>query len=458
MGAMRGVVLAVVVVLSSAAVAAEQAATSSTFRLFLTDGNALPIYGDYALVEDRVVFMLIVGPASPGTAAPALHLMSLPVTVVDLDRSARYATAVRASHYAATWGEADYAAITAEVESAVAYLAGVQDPGRRIVLAEQARERLLAWSAAHFSYRSADIRRLATLFDEVIAELRTAAGESPFAFDLVARPPVPVPEALLPDPDARSALTAAQVAARAADLGPDRLAVLDAALAASADRPGLDDLRGALRAEIVAEREAETAYAALEADLVALADRAMRAGDPAGVDTVLQTLAVEDVAFGQRRPAAVVSLEVRLRTMRNRASAHRLALDRYVAARPRLLDYERRVRRSMSTLDGQEPVLRAIRDDESVSVATLDRAEARLRAVTEALAAAAAPDELTDVHATLVSAARMAIQACDERRLAIATTVAARARTASAAAAGSLLLSANARASLVERLFPPVFR
>lgn len=457
---MRAVCCRVLLAVSIAAptvTAAEQADRTATFRLFLQDGSALPVHGDYAVTDDRVIFMLVVGRNATADDAPALHLMSLPLSAVDVDRSARYARAVRAAYYAQAWGESDFAAITAEVQASVAYLARVADPGRRIVLAESARERLLAWSRDHFDYRSADIQRLAALFDDVIAELRVAAGASRFAFDLVAGPPPLAPEPLLPPSDAASIARHALAAARAADVGADRLAVLRAALVALPEAPEMADLRRELSAEVDAERQAGEAYTALEERLVALGAEPMRAGDPAGLDLLIDRLEREDAALGRRRPAAVRRLMSRLLAMRDRARTYRVALDRYAAARAGLLAYERRVRRSMSTLDGQNDVLEAIRDDGRLSMSVLDRALDRLSTAGDALAAVEAPDEVADVHATLVSAVRMARQACEERRLAVATTAAARARTASSAAAGAILLSASARETLVRRLFPPEF-
>src|SRR4030095_8790655 len=103
---------------------------------FLKSGSALPSYGESAVVGDRVVFTLIVGAAD---ARSTVQLMSPPADRVDLPRTKRYADAMRARHYAATRGEVDYAAMTQEVQRTLAQLTSVQEPKKRLELAEQAR-------------------------------------------------------------------------------------------------------------------------------------------------------------------------------------------------------------------------------------------------------------------------------------------------------------------------------
>src|SRR5262249_16114639 len=114
-------------------------ATTSTFRFFLSDGRSLPSYGESTVVADRVIFMLPIGDAN---AHVELQLMSLPASSVDVGRTVRYAESVRAAHYAATRGEADYAAITNELAGALESLTKMTDAKRRLAMAEDARGRL----------------------------------------------------------------------------------------------------------------------------------------------------------------------------------------------------------------------------------------------------------------------------------------------------------------------------
>src|SRR4029079_13576676 len=64
-------------------------------RVFLTDGTSLVSYGEPARVSDRVIFSM---PTAATPNAP-LHLVNLPLTRVDWDRTTRYAATARASHY-----------------------------------------------------------------------------------------------------------------------------------------------------------------------------------------------------------------------------------------------------------------------------------------------------------------------------------------------------------------------
>src|SRR5262249_28156061 len=148
-------------------------------------GAALPSLGEAATVGDRLVFTLIVG---DGGSDSEYQLMSLPLTSVDVDKTARYATSMHAAHYAATRGEADYQAVSEEVSRALDTLAHIDDPARRVALAEEAKRRLVTWSHENYDYRASDIQELAGLFDEVIAQLKASAGDTQFKVDLSSGP------------------------------------------------------------------------------------------------------------------------------------------------------------------------------------------------------------------------------------------------------------------------------
>ena len=424
----------------------------SIFRVFLSDGRAIPSYGESAVVGDRLVFTLLV---SASAGPPALQLMSLPLPSVDLPRTQRYATSLRASHYAATRGEADYAAMTAEVQRALDQLTSISDTKQRLDVAEEAKRRLLAWSAEHYYYRAADIRELAGLFDQVIAELRAAAGESRFSLDLRTGFAAPVSEPLLAAPGVRESVTLARAAAAASDVVEERLAVLRTASAVLSRESDVDDLKAGVARDLEAEATADAAYKALADDLTAKADAALRRGDVEGVQGLRAVLAERDQALGARRPAHAAAIAALLDAKLEAVRIHRKALDRYAAVRKRLLEYERRVRIVMSGLDGLGPVLAHIRDGKYSSYDRLVRAAARVTELSEEIGAIVPPADLADVHATLRSAIHMAAEACSRRRLAVTTTSEDLQREASAAAAGSILLTGHSRDQLVVRLFPP---
>ncbi len=445
------------VVLSLLAVAvalprAQGSDAGSIFRVFLSDGRAIPSYGESAVVGDRLVFTLLV---SATAGPPALQLMSLPLPSVDLPRTQRYATSLRASHYAATRGEADYAAMTAEVQRALDQITAIADTKKRLEVAEEAKRRLLSWSAEHYYYRATDIRELAGLFDQVIAELRAAAGESQFSLDLRSGFAAPVSEPLLSAPSVRESVTLARAAAAAADVVEERLAVLRTASAVLSRESDVDDLKAGVAKDLEAEAAADAAYRALADDLATKAEAALRRGDVEGVQGLRAVLAERDLALGARRPVQVAVIAVLLDAKLEAARIHRKALDHYAAVRRSLLDYERRVRTVMSGLDGLAPILAHIRDGKYSSYDRLVRAAARITELSDEIGAIQPPADLADVHATIRSAIHMAAEACSRRRLAVTTTSEDLQREASAAAAGSMLLTGHSRDQLVVRLFPP---
>jgi hypothetical protein len=448
----RALAAAGMATLAIASPAAQGPDASSTFRVFLTDGRAIPSYGESAVLGDRIIFTLVVA----GSAGPAeLQLMSLPLPSVDLARTQRYASSVRAGHYAATRGEADYAAMTAEVQRALDQILAVEDPKRRLALAEEAKRRLLSWSAEHYYYRASDIRELAGLFDQVIAELRAAAGESQFALDLRAGLAAPVPEPLLPVPGVRDSVALARAAAAAADVVEERVAALRAASSVLSRESGVEDLKSEVDKELGVEMAAEAAYRAMSADVLAKAEVAVRKADVEAVQTLLASLAERDRALGGRRPAQVAMIAAALNAKLEAARIHRLALEHYTLVRRSLLEYERQARPVMSGIDGLGPILTFVRDGKFTAYERLVRAGSRVGTLAADLAALTPPPDLADVHATLVSALHMASEAVSRRRMAATTLSAEIDQQASTAAAGALLLTSHARDQLVVRLFPP---
>src|SRR5947209_5723860 len=55
-----------------------------TFRIFLHDGYALPSYGEFTQLGERVVFVLPVGDLQ---AKPELQLVSVPTSAIDMART-----------------------------------------------------------------------------------------------------------------------------------------------------------------------------------------------------------------------------------------------------------------------------------------------------------------------------------------------------------------------------------
>jgi hypothetical protein len=445
------IALALALVLAPDAAAAQSLPADAVARVFLKSGEALPSYGAPALVGDRIVFNLLID----GSRDPAVvRLVSLPTSSIDLARTTAYATTLRGAFYAATRGEADYAALMTSLSSTLDALTASGDTARRLELAQTTRDRLLTWSRDHYHYREDDIQELVSLVDDVIGELRAGAGQSSFSLDLVART-APAQETILPVPAVDESVALALAAARAADLEADRRAILDAAASVVAGRPDLGDLQQRVAREAEADRQATARYSALAANVRARAKAAAARGDAGAIRALRDEVSERDLAYGQRRPQVVRSLLEELRTRFDAAEAQRLALEHYAYVRDTLLAYERQVRPAFSGLDGLSPVLRYVRDQHPMAFDRLVNAVERLEALQQQVAAIAPPKDVAGVHATLVSALAMAHEACARRREAVVTNDLQMARNASSAAAGALLLVSRARADLVTALYPP---
>lgn len=425
--------------------------SGTTYRVFLTSGEPLPSYGEPALVGDRVIFNLLVG-ASAGT--PEVRLVSLPSSGVDTDRTTRYVHAMRAAHYAATRGEADYAALTAEVARVLDELTAATDARRRLTMATNARSSLLAWTTEHYQYRARDIRELAALFDDVIAELRVAVGESAVSFDLVASPP-PL-ETLLAEPTARESVALALAAARAADVGADRVEILRLA-EDIAGQSGDQAAQRTVASTLAGEVKAGTAYASLIAALQSRADIARSRGDVAGVQRLTQELERQDRQLGQRRPGEVQAFKDQLSATLESTRAFRRALDAHTRQLGSLRRYDLQVQPLLTRFSRLESVLTTLREMRGITPAQLAAAELDLQRLERDLAAVRPPAPQLGVHATFQSVLRIAREACARRRQATSSQAPAM-REASAAASGALLLGAQVRRDLTASLRRPTIQ
>jgi hypothetical protein len=428
-------------------VAAQAPSPSSVYRVFLKSGDALPSFGEAAVVADRIVFNLSIG----GSDGPlTLQLVSLPLPLIDVDRTVRYADSMRAAFYTATRGEAEYAEMTAALSRDLERLAGMPDRKQQLLMAEQLHLGLVAWPRSHFFYRASDVEKLAAMVGDVINELKVAVGEKTFALELTAGPPAPRREPLMVAPRLKESISLSLTASSAADIGEERLAILKSAASITpADDP---ELSAAVARRLQQETNAERSYAALVADIRKRAQAAEASGNAPAIDKLQAELLNRDQQYGFRRPKTVQDLIEELRKARDSAVARKDALDKYASVRRRLLDYELEVRPAFSALDGLRPVLEYYRELRVVSfertTAAADRFE-RMRAHVESLTP---PPEASAIHATLISALRMGIEATTRRREAAATNAMPTLRAASSAAAGALLLGDRARNDLVSSL------
>ena len=231
-------VFAVVMALGTGAGA--EAADTVLYRVFMNDGTVLVSYGEFARVADRVVLSIPVGDLDP---SPNLQLVSIAESTVDWGRTDGYTQAVRAKRYGETSGENDFAMLASRVVEALNQIALGPDPARRLSMALEARRNLALWPEQNFGYRAADVTKLSAMLDEVISELRVAAGQSAFDVSLVAGT-TPPPVDLLPLPDLRQVMDQAFAASRATPEPAERLSLLRA-ITLALSRPSLGGVRSA---------------------------------------------------------------------------------------------------------------------------------------------------------------------------------------------------------------------
>jgi hypothetical protein len=431
---------------------------TSIFRVFLKDGTAVPAYGEAAVVGDQVILSLWLAPSADGP--PKSQLISLPAASVDLDRTARYARAVRQAYFAATSGEAEYETLTTEVATTIDALKGVPDQGERLQLALDAEQRLRTWVSEHYDYHGAEIREFVRQLEDVVTQLRSSAGVSSLSMDLVAGTAPVRPEPILPTPTLRESIEAALSLAAVVDDTVTRQAVLRSAVdalgpVATPATPNALDPVGDLRRRVGLELVVDQVYAALAENLKTRADLYQKRGDETEVANLLTELERRDRDLGHRRPAIAQQIAdditARLDVMRRVHAAR----DRYLADKPRMLQYERDVRPVLSGLDGLKPVLIAIRDGTPAGYLTSTRSLTRVEGFATALPGVTPPAVLASVHGVIGTVVTLAHEAIAKHRQTLFAPNSKVSAEASAAAAGALLLLDQSRRDLLTQLFPP---
>jgi hypothetical protein len=425
----------------------------SAFHVYLNDGRVLHTFGECATLPTELVCVVKLG----GGPVPESHdLLTVPRSLVDEARTTEYARALRAAQYGATRGEQEYAALTTDITRVLAELESSTDRDRRLGIAQVARKRLAGWSADHFGYKADETRQLVAMLDEVIAELRLAAGDRSFALDLVANvAPVETPP-LLPVPAVTQALEAALLAAE--DVTPvaaERLAILRSAHRVAGASPDAD---AALRARVATALEVDEAldrqFRALVQSVAARSDVAVQRGRPSAFPQLIREVNTTHARLGLRRPHETAALIRRLEREQELAREQQVAFVRWSQVRSRLFAYEVRVRPVFNAFEAHRHVLNALREGDAPRPSALDAAGRRVGALDGMLASLQPLPELAQVHAVLQSAVQMARHGLVlGQRLAVAPNSDIE-RTASSAVAGAEMLLAQARADLIVALNP----
>ena len=451
--ALMAIALACCLAPAGAALARAPGAAPS-YRIFLTDGTPIVSFGEFARANGRVVFAVPIGsPANPDT----IQVVSLPDSVVDWDRTNRYTDAVRHQFYASTRGEVDYAALTGAVARSLGEIAYVGDPGSKLAIAADIRRQLLEWPAAHFGYRSADVRELTALVEEAISEIRAGSGQRTFALSLVAMVEPPS-EPLLPEPPLTDTLDYAATVARMTDSRRDRLTLQESIIAVLdrskrlVPRDWYSTTRKELAGRITLERQADRAYADLASRTLRDASKREADADVPALERLALDARKEDARLGHARPEAMQALMASLAASTAKAQEKRQAIDLHKHRKTAFRSYERRIGDSLGEFDDVSDEIGVVKAQAGLNGRRLSNAEKRVAALEVKLLPVQPPAELGPAHDLLVSSARLMREALRLHRGAAGTGGEEAARNASAAAAGALLLLDTARAR-IEQFF-----
>lgn len=433
------------------------AADPLLFRLYLTDGTSIVSYGEFARVDDRVVFSMVLG----GTAEPHLQAATLPASVVDWTRTDRHATSTRYQWYVRTRAEDDFQRLSDEVAGVLNAVLLTKDRTRALALAQQARSALATWPRDHYGYRQRDVHEILAVLDEAISKLVAAAGGAAFDLTFVASAPDVAfePLAIMPSPREQidQVLRVAALTARPAE----HLALLQAVLlllkANPTTVPATDAarLRRAVGAQIREEQRIDKRYADLARRLMAAATRGAARGRSDQVEDVLSRISREDARLGHRRPDMVQALHASVQAQLQASRRLRLLRDQWMIRRSLYADYQRSVRVQMLQLVKSQPTLEAIRRLEGPPPDLLVTLQGRLRGGADRLERVRPPADLRPVHDLLLGAWRFAENAVSRRYEAARTADVAGAWEASSAAAGALLMLSRAQQELQVLLSPP---
>ena len=280
------------------------------FRVFLSDGRVLSSYGEWARLDDRVIFSM---PTQLSRDPVELQLITIPSQRVDWPRTEMYAESVRAAAYAAHRGDADFAVFTSEVAKTLNEVAKISDPRERLATAERARQKLADWPAAHYGYRIGEVREALNVLDEVIAQLRVGVGITRFDLSLSAPLPAPPPPPLPPPTDAELVEQFA-AAASIAESPAERMGLLQTVLRLIDRAVGLlprewaDRMRGTVSSDLERERKIERAYDALRKSTLETAANLAARGKMSDLEKLRDKVRAEDQRLGGQRAGDVAAL------------------------------------------------------------------------------------------------------------------------------------------------------
>jgi hypothetical protein len=436
----RAVVAACLLSLAALASAQSPSSRATLFRVFLNDGSTLVSYGEYARVADQVVLSMPLG----GTPdAPTLQLLSIPASTVNWEQTDAYAEAARAARYAETRGPNDYALLSDAVARALSDIAVTSDPDRKVAMALEARRNVTRWAAEHYAYRATDVAKLAGMFDDVIAEVREAAGGRNVDLTLIANLAAPPSVPLMNAPDFHETTESAFHAAQLTEDPAERTTLLRSiteSLAGRDDEEWIAPLRARVASALAIEERIDRNYVEFTRGFIDAADRYARSANVRALQALQQRALVVDRRLGEARPRELASLLASLDARLDAARRLQLARDQWAARLEVLQEYERAMAAPAAMLRASRGRLEAIRQLESTPRQMLVWLAGQTANASRLLSGITPPPGGEKAHGLLTSAAQLAARAVSSRQLAVSTNEMQPAWEASSAAAGALML------------------
>ena len=456
----RALITGVVLLTALVARAAHaQISTDSTlFRVFLSDGRVLASYGEWARLDDRVVFSM---PTRLERDTANLHLVSIPASRVDWSKTNAYADSVRAAAYTTSRGEADFAKFSDEVARVLNEVAQMSDARSRLATAERARQALADWPRTHYGYRAREVQEILGMLDGLIAELRVSAGQTRFDLALTAPVAADPPLPLLPPLSNADVVDQLMVASSVVQTPAERVSLLQTVVALLDGAVGLlpktwaEQIRKTALSGLKEEKKLDEAYSRLSKDAIESAVEAGEKGDTRKLAEIRDRVRKEDAKLGGRRPGDVTALLATLEAEVDAAKRWQLAMDQYEMRAPGFRMYRRSMLGSFSTFKAATRGLEEVREMVGPKPGDITPIAQRLARGNRTLYRVKAPAELVPAHTLVRSAWELAESAFRLRLDAATRNNIEGARQASSAAAGALMLFAKARAELDEVMRKP---
>jgi hypothetical protein len=452
--------LCAAITISSSAIG--QPASRVLFRVFLSDGRVLSSYGEWARIDDRVIFSM---PAQLTRDPIELHLVTISSRHVDWPRTEQYAESVRAAAYAASRGDTDFTAFSADVAKVLNDVAKIKDPAARLETAERARQKLADWPAQHYGYRNNEVRDALGVLDEVIAQMRASAGMTRFDLSLSANAPLPAPPPPpLPPPTDAELAEQFVAAASIAETPAERIGLLQTVMRLIDRAIGLlpgewaTRMRATAGGELDRERTTEKAYEELRTRTLQEATRLALKGRSSDLEKLRDKVRAEDQRLGGRRTGEIAALLTTIDLEAAAAITYRDAKREYDRRAPAFRKYRRSTNTAFKVFKDATVALEQVKSMSGPPVTTIVPLTRRLAHVNKGFRKVQPPEELAQGHALIASAWELADNAFRLRMEAVSSNNIDTAQRASSAAAGALMLYQRARAEQLTAMEPPSAR